>query len=172
MQPNIWSLEVHSYLLCNFLWVMNSWTTRALWIEHCHPEKKFISCRKVMGNDRPEISVQNVKWMYFWALSSDSIKTKTSPYHHTVFCFQEPSLVSILCLVFSTHKHIYLSPTCIWQSSLKINLFLRKLTVLPSFLPTPQKPLTFLSSASLKVGDIYFWFISPLVIQSDISKSL
>lgn len=171
MQPNIWSLEVHSYLLCNFLWVMNSWTTRALWIEHCHPEKKFISCRKVMGNDRPEISVQNVKWMYFWALSSDSIKQR-HPHTITLYFVLEPSLVSILCLVFSTHKHIYLSPTCIWQSSLKINLFLRKLTVLPSFLPTPQKPLTFLSSASLKVGDIYFWFISPSVIQSDISKSL
>lgn len=106
--------------------------------------KMYISCWKVTGNDRSEISVQNLN-----AFLSTFDKVTTSlknlyRHPHTImylhlFCFGTKS-GHILCLLFSRYNHIYFSPTYIWQSSFKITLLYWNITAgsSPTFLPTPQ----------------------------------
>lgn len=131
-----------SYLLCNFLWwILGQPMAYELCIVIL---KMYISCWKVTGNDRSEISVQNLN-AFLSTFDKVTTSLKKTRHPHTIilylhlFCFGTKS-GHILCLLFSRYNHIYFPPTYIWQSSFKITLLHWKITAgsSPTFLPTPQ----------------------------------
>lgn len=106
--------------------------------------KMYISCWKVTGNDRSEISVQNLNaFLSTFDKVTTSLKKTDTPIPSYCICTYfvlEPSVVISFACFFPRYNHIYFSPTYIWQSSFKITLLHWKITAgsSPTFLPTPQ----------------------------------